>query len=306
MSSHLNIVYLRHNEIDITKWDNCIAGADNGLIYSFSWYLDHMAKHWDALVLDDYKAVMPLTWNRKYGIYYLYQPFLTPQLGISGKKITKEIAEAFLQAIPGKFQFVEINLNTGNDFDIKGFQLKKGADYCLDLNRTYKTISSHYNENLKRNIKKAVAAGCEYKNHIPIDPVLKLAKSQLVHYTRLQKDDISRFKKLIEFLSSRNSASASGVYHNNELLSCCIFFYDAERVYYILAGNDPKGKRISTSHYLLDLFIREYSGKDIVLDFVGSDFPSIAQFYKSFGAEPDYYRSLKVNRLPKLVKWLKK
>lgn len=306
MAAHPNIRYLKHDEIDIAKWNRCIIHADNSFIYACSWYLDHMSKHWDALVLSDYEAVMPLTWNRKYGIYYLYQPFLTPQLGITGKKITKEITEAFLRVIPGKFQFAEINLNIGNGFDISGFQLKKGADYCLDLNRTYKTISSHFNENLKRNLKKAVAAGCEYRNNIPANDVLKLAKSQLVQYTRLQKDDISRFKKLTEYLRNQNSASAAGVYHNKELLSSCIFFYDAKRAYYILAGNDPKGKRMGTSHYLLDRFIRDHAGKDIVLDFVGSDFPSIAQFYKSFGAAPDYYRSLKINRLPKLVKWLKK
>ena len=32
---------------------------------------------WDALVLDDYAAVMPLTWRRKYGTRYLYQPAFT-------------------------------------------------------------------------------------------------------------------------------------------------------------------------------------------------------------------------------------
>ena len=283
-----------------------LANAANGLIYAYSYYLDHMAKHWDALVLNDYEAVMPLTWNRKYGIYYLYQPFLTAQLGVIGKKITKEITEAFLQAIPKKFQFVEINLNTGNDFDVPGFHLKRRYDYFLDLTRTYKTIAPYYNQNLVRNIKKAVTAGCEYQSNIQANSVLELTASQLVQYTRLQKDDISLFKKLVEFLTAKNNASASGVYHKNELVASCIFFYDKKRIYYILAGNDPKGKRIGASHYLLDQFIREHAGKEFVFDFVGSDFQSIALFYKSFGAEPDHYRSLKLNRLPRLVKWLKK
>ncbi len=54
-----------------------------------------MAKQWDALVWNDYEAVMPLTWNRKYGIAYLYQPFLTAQLGVFGNDITPQITGSF-------------------------------------------------------------------------------------------------------------------------------------------------------------------------------------------------------------------
>ena len=79
MSDPLHIQYLSHDEIDKPKWDRCIDEAPNGLIYSYSFYLDHMAKHWDGLVLskgphsdNDYEAVMPLTWNKKYGLHYLY------------------------------------------------------------------------------------------------------------------------------------------------------------------------------------------------------------------------------------------
>ena len=56
----------------MTKWDACIEKAPNGMVYAFSYYLNSMAKNWDALVLNDYDAVMPLTWNKKYGMQYLY------------------------------------------------------------------------------------------------------------------------------------------------------------------------------------------------------------------------------------------
>ena len=82
MSIHSPIKYVAQQQVDKNKWDACIERSSNGLIYGYSFYLDSMAKHWDALVLNDYEAVMPLTWNRKWGIKYLYQPPLTPQLGI--------------------------------------------------------------------------------------------------------------------------------------------------------------------------------------------------------------------------------
>ncbi len=101
-----NIQYITRDKIDIAKWNSCIDTADNGLIYSYSFYLDHMARQWDALVLNDYEAVMPLTWNNKYGIYYLYQPFLTAQLGVFGKNISAKLLEEFLNAFPTKFKYM--------------------------------------------------------------------------------------------------------------------------------------------------------------------------------------------------------
>ncbi|HSQ44739.1 MAG TPA: hypothetical protein VLM16_07060, partial [Ginsengibacter sp.] len=80
----MKISYLPQANIDKQKWDRCIDAAPNGLIYAYSFYLDAMSKNWDALILNDYEIVMPLTWNKKYGVYYLYQPFFTKALGIFG------------------------------------------------------------------------------------------------------------------------------------------------------------------------------------------------------------------------------
>ena len=73
MEAGNQIQYLSHKEINKTKWDACILNAPNGLIYPYSFYLDHMAKNWDALVFGDYEAVMPLTWNKKYS-FLLFIP----------------------------------------------------------------------------------------------------------------------------------------------------------------------------------------------------------------------------------------
>src|SRR6187549_1394953 len=110
MEAGNHIQYLSHKEIDKTKWDACIEQASNGLIYPYSFYLDAMAKHWDALVLNDYEAIMPLTWNRKYGFYYLYQPAFTASLGIFGSQVNEHLVSSFLDAIPLKFRLIEVAL----------------------------------------------------------------------------------------------------------------------------------------------------------------------------------------------------
>src|SRR5579864_8810325 len=100
------IRYLKRPDIDTGRWDGCIHQAGNSLIYGYHYYLDHMAAgQWDALVLDDYEAVMPLPWRRKFGIRYLYQPAFTQQLGIFSK--TPIPVDSFLAEAKRHFRFAE-------------------------------------------------------------------------------------------------------------------------------------------------------------------------------------------------------
>src|SRR5688500_12709418 len=161
------IKYLQHNEIDKVKWDACVTNAPNGLVYAYSFYLDHMSKHWDALVLGDYEAVMPLTWNRKYGISYLYQPAFVAGGGVFGSALNERITAKFISAIPKKFQLIEISLNKDNDLNqsIKGALMRQ--NYVLNLNRSYEQLYSGYRDNVRRNIKKSQQFGCYFEKDIP-------------------------------------------------------------------------------------------------------------------------------------------
>src|ERR1043165_3544665 len=131
----MEIKYLKNNEIDKAKWDKCIDEASNGLIYAYSFYLDHMSKHWDALVINDYEAVMPLTWNKKYGISYLYQPAFTAQLGVFGENLNEWLIDDLLKAIIKKYKLIEISLNSENILSWPPSFLDRGANYVLQLNK---------------------------------------------------------------------------------------------------------------------------------------------------------------------------
>ncbi|KAK6020229.1 hypothetical protein OSTOST_14121, partial [Ostertagia ostertagi] len=156
MAASDDIRFVQHDSIDLQKWDRCINEASNGLVYVSSFYLDHMAAHWDALVMGDYAVVMPLTWNKKYGIHYLYQPFLVAQGGIFGKNITPDTITSFIEAIPKKFRLVEISMNTGNLFNITSKQGLLRVNYVLDLKKPYDQLYAGYRDNIKRNIRKAL------------------------------------------------------------------------------------------------------------------------------------------------------
>ena len=87
-----------------------------------------------ALIWNDYEAVMPLTWKKKYGIHYLYQPYFTACLGVFGKNISAAIVNNFLDAVPPGFKYWDIYLNHGNYFEQANYKLYERMNYVLPLN----------------------------------------------------------------------------------------------------------------------------------------------------------------------------
>lgn len=300
------VQYLPQQEIDKKKWDACIDRAGNGLVYAYSLYLDHMAKNWDALVLNDYEAVMPLTWKRKYGIHYLYQPFLTAQLGVFGNAVNAELLEVFLEAVPRKFKYWDIYLNPQNVFSLNGFNLYQRSNYVLGLEKQYGDIYKSYRENVQRNIKKAQQAGCRIEKDFDVEKVIGLALKQMLFSSKESGENVDSFRKLYKQLNSRKMATTYGIVTAHDgLVASCVFFFSHNRAYYILVGNHPNGKTIGASHALIDAFILDHAGKNVLLDFEGSDIPSLAFFYSSFGAVEEKYAGIKLNRLPFYLRWLK-
>ena len=300
-----SIRYISYRDIDTIKWDTCIDSAANGLIYGYSFYLDTMAKHWDALVLKDYEAVMPLTWNKKYGIFYLYQPPFTASLGIFGNNISAEMVNAFLKAIPKKFSYWDIYLNHGNYFQLTDFNLYQRMNYMLPLTNSYENIYTGYRKNIQRNIKKCEQLHATIKRGVPIDDVIALSNEQSKIFSKLSTDAFDSVKKIYNLLYQTGKAVTYGVYNKEMLLASAAFFFSHGRAYYILVGNHPDGKTIGASHTLIDAFIKDHAGQNLILDFEGSDISNLAFFYSSFGAAEEKYTGIKLNRLPALIKWLK-
>lgn len=301
------IKYISHAEIDKQKWDNCVQNAGNGLIYAYSWYLDAMADYWDALVLNDYEAIMPLTWNKKYGIHYLFQPYFCASLGIfSIKQINAIITEAFLKKIPKRFRYIDIYLNHENFFAVDSFTLTQRINYTLALDKPYIEIAEQYRTNLKRNIRKAEQTGLVAEHNIPLEDIIVLAQETMQRVSAISDEQMDRFKKLFSIAKEKQLAETLGIYNNNgQVLASAVFLFSHKRWYYILVGNHPNGKTLGASHYLIDRFIAAHAGTDTILDFEGSDIRNLAFFYSSYGATEERYPALRMNRLPKLLKWLK-
>lgn len=301
------IIYLKNKEIDKKKWDECITNSPNGLIYGYSFYLDHMSKHWGGLVLNDYKAVMPLTWNRKYGFYYLYQPFFCQSLGLFGNNITPELFKDFLNSVPSKFKYWDIYFNRENVFTIPDHPLYLRTNYVLSLDQSYNRLADSFSPKHLASIKKATKEGYVVRKDIPIKDIISLAMQQSKAFSPVQEDDYNNFTELYKYLHKKGNAVTYGAFNKEgQLMASGVWLFSHKRAYYVLAGNHPSSRTTGASHFLLDGFIKENADKDMILDFEGSNVESIARFFKRFGAAEEKYSAIKLNKLPKLVKLFKK
>ena len=301
----MKIIFLHRDEIDVAKWDSCIARSVNGMVYGYSWYLDIVCESWSALVDEEYQTVFPLPHKTKYGINYIYQPFFTQQLGLfSTNIICNEVFHSFVKAIPKSFKYIAINLNTYIKTNNLPAQFTPRVTYHLDLIESYPAISSRYSTNTKRNISRAVTNNISVIKGVPPAQLIELKKQN--NRINLEKQHFSTLNKLISQTIGNGVGETYGAYNaRNELCAGALFIKTNGKAIYLLASSTPDGKENRAMFKLIDFYISQNSESNLVLDFEGSNIESVARFYASFGASPCTYSHMKINRLPWLLKIFK-
>ena len=301
----MDIQHLGHQQIDKHQWDQLIRSAPGGTLYGQSWYLDAVCPGWQALVSGDYSRLMPLTYGRKFGFSYLYQPFLSQQLGVFSRAHLKpQEVDEFLGAIPPVFKLIEITLNDQNP---PGpiFPVEKHTTCRLNLNPAYSRIQEKYTENTRRNLKKAPLDNLRFRTNITLPEFLELLpkdKSAGAHILALNKNRPALLR-LVPAMLNRNAGMICGIKNRHgDLLAAALIAQDKGFHYYLAPTMNDEGRETRAMFYLIDRYIHLQAGLPAILDFEGSDIESVARFYKGYGAVESTYTSLRINRLPWFLK----
>ncbi len=303
------ISFVDNSNIDRKKWDKCISESPHGIGYAYSWYLDRICSHWDALISDDYCYVMPLVNNQKYGIKYIYQPFFTQQLGVfSALPVNETTVEQFIKAIPSRFRLADLNLNLGNTIKNSQISLKKNTTYHLSLNSGFQEIQLAYNTNTKRNIQKALQSKLIVSESIEIDRFIAFTQNNLASKApEVKQEHYLSFSEIIRYALANKLGKINVVVNERgNWLSAVFFLKTNQKCIYLAASSTQEGIGKSAMFLLIDTFIRQNAASNLILDFEGSNIPGVARFYTGFGANPQTYYSVHINRLPWIVRLLKK
>ncbi|WKD84912.1 hypothetical protein KCTC32516_00248 [Polaribacter huanghezhanensis] len=284
------IYFVKRNQIDEEKYNNCIATSLQSRVYAYSWYLDVVADNWSVLVLDNYDAVMPLPFQKKHLISYISQPFFTQQLGVfSAEETSKNTIEEFLKKIPRKFLKITVQLNSENKFSEEKSSTKK--NYILSLDKEYKTLYKGFSKGRKHAIQQGLKEQFAIEE-ISFSEVLKLS-NQHYSFKEVTAKEYEKLTKLVAVLKSKSKVKILGIKLDKKLIGGSVFASDSKRIIYLFSAVSRVGKEKQVASLLLNDVIKKHSNSELFLDFEGSQIPGIAKFFKSFGAKSETYFLLK-------------
>lgn len=292
----MNIRYLKHDEISKLKWDKCISQSFNGIVYAYSWYLDIVSYQWDALVMDDYKAVMPLTAKSSYAMSKIMQPEFAPQLGVfTTERLDVDLVNLFLTSIPERFKSVYLNLNSYNKVSHQKFHVRQGISYELDLIIPYKALYLKFSKETQDCIKKAKVQKVSVIRHVNLKDFLLLKKNNTDE--PLTFEHLNILRRIIPFCTNHNIGETYGAYNDkNELVAGAFFMKSHQKAICLIAACSDSGKELCADYALYNHYMKENSEKNITLDFGNYYIAEKENIGNGFNASPVNYPKLKRSR----------
>jgi len=302
------IRFLTSDQIVKQNWDDLIHASQFPTIFATYDFLTIASKQWGALIFNDYEACMPLPFQKKFGIQYIYTPPFISRLGIFSKiPVDDLLVASFMKSIPKKNKLIELILNPTIPLSTQ----QNHTSFFLDLKTDYDILYQNYSENTRRNLKTAAKHNLRLTQEVSTKEITQLfinnrAKNlehpiPFAHYTILEH--LAHFSDTVEKLLHYGVIDPDG-----NLIAGALFLKDANRFWFWFSGRDNTNFEKRAMFFLIDQMIQQQCNSSIVLDFNGSNNPNIARFYAGFGATSytcPYYQ--KYDPLTNLfIKWYKK
>jgi hypothetical protein len=294
------IRHLSHKEIDKAAWDKAIAAASQPSVYAQSWYLDIVAVGWDALVWNNYQAVMPLPHRKKWGLSYLFQPPFCQRLGVFTSATEAPGVSDFFAAIPHQFRYIDYNL-----MDAEGLEVAKvNVNQVLSLDKPSVERQLNYSSSHQKNIKKASRFGLECVSSNEVNAFMK-TKRQLAS-NHMEEAEFIALERLMEATVARGEGRVFNAVKEGEVYASCFLIEAYNTLTLISDYSTAEGRKKGAYYLLLDEVFTHFEERGYTFDFEGSNLKGVAERNAGFGAVPTHYSTIRMNRLPLGLKWIKR
>jgi len=302
------INHLRHSEIDKAQWDTLLLKCSDRLWYMQSWVLDVSCPGWEALVDVEHGAIMPLLWRRKFGIDYLYQPYGIQQQGVFATTPDASLHQAFLQAVPTRFNYWDIHVNASMHIaPMDGVKIAENTNQTLVLDRDIDTMRAAYSTGHRRNVRKAIEAFPEVSEDLAIPEFIALfQRTTGSRFASIPEGGLELMRQLMEGAKQKGQCRIMSVMASGSAIAAVCFMEWDGRCILLKAATDEVGKEKRAMFRLVDHCIVKHAGTGMILDFAGSNTASVARFNTGFGAVTSVYLHLHRNRLPAPLRWIKR
>lgn len=282
------IQIVHRDKISVTQWNQLLQENHNPSPYAEIYYLDAVCIKWSALVFDDYKAVLPFCWNKKWGVRYIYQPPFLQQMMYVGPALNAEMLDKVKLILYAFADFIDLKTNLAlSEFSRNNFE--------LDLNQTYSFLEKQFNSQTKRNLKNKEV---DIREEEDIDQFIKFYQQHTIPKIEDWKTDFSKVQKnLLWKLKEQGALKIMSASQEDKIVTQIAFVVSDNRIIQLMNSTSEEGRKLHGNSHILNHFIQQYADKPYVLDFEGSQIEPIAHFNKGFGAVNHPYFHLMSNRL---------
>ncbi|NLJ06628.1 MAG: hypothetical protein GX437_03045 [Sphingobacteriales bacterium] len=298
------IEFLPNHAINKSLWDQRISTAQNPRVYALSRYLDAVFPEWWALLSNDYQEIMPVFPKKKFGLNYLHQPMYVQQSGIFFQQKSEFFrSEEFIKAIPEKYKYIDVHLNFKN-LPPKGIKLykEKKINQLLRLDRGYEELYGKFSESHRKNIRRSKKYKLFMKELTEYDLFFDFKQQFPGEY----RESMSVLKKICQNLDYQNIKVFSVLDENQNTHAVALFIYWNNTLTWLSSGVSHEARENKALFFLVDKLIDQFAGSKMILDFAGSSLPGVWYFNNGFGAADEIYYHITLNRLPLIIKRLKK
>jgi hypothetical protein len=287
----MGIQYVKHSAIDFEKWDQMVRSFEYGYISDESFFLNSSSK-WDALILGDYEGGIALPYIRRFGIKKLCQPLFSQRCSWFGTN-NDAIIVAVFQLI--KKHFFLLHFNTNIQPNIEGFTVKQRTNYSLSLENSYEDLACNFSKSVRKRLQKN--SGLEIvleTQNLNSDSLIGLYRNAYGALNpQLKEVHYQKLKTIIQLAEEKGQILSVKVFSGSELVAGLMFFHYKNRFVYALGAPTPSGRQLNALTYVFAFLIQKFENSNQILDFEGSNIPSVADFYASFGAEKSHFYEIR-------------
>jgi len=307
---------LRFADLDVARWDACVAASPGAPPYVQAWWLAATARRWAAVVelgpAGEYRSLLPLPTKWRPWGRVAYQPLFTQQLGLvlTADSRQRDLAAYLAVAARHCARLYQQLPPTAAPLALPtGFQATGRLTYHLHLGPGAEALRQAYAPDYRRRLRRnaglaaplAVAPATDLSELIALFLTYRPAGRtglRLRHYAALPRL-VAAAGGLAELRQVRHPATG-------ELLAGALFMRHAGGLIYLFAAASAAGRAAGAPLLLLDDALARHAGQPgQVLDFEGGSLPAIGRFFANFGARPVSYPALTFTSSPWFLAWMR-
>lgn len=300
------------SQISSIHWDSFIAASPQRILYAYTWYLDVVSPHWQALILEEngvWKAVMPLPVQKKWRLPIIQQPFFCQFLGIFTLPNTQNegLQAEFFNEVSRHFRYMSSYAGRFLDDNFPpNFEVKYGATHTIRLDTSYNILCQRFSADRRLNLRRAVHFGWEITESEDLKPMIDLFQKN--HASTIQggvsEHAYELLRKAVRTLQIHKAARILYALKDGKIEAGALFALYDQRIIYLFNSASSLGRKGNARTLLINQILNEYASSNYIFDFESPEKESIAAFYHSFGAAAVPYVMLHFNRLPFPLKQL--